>query len=132
MFGAAVGFALSMLYFMRVLGLGAMLAMLGAFIVVLVLVLTMRNVRQIRRFTRENNNAVARLACGEVQGAQDVFWGWAERARVPLVSALARHNVGSTLIRQGKLHHALAVLTDNDRRHEKHLTTIALAPTSAE
>jgi hypothetical protein len=110
---------------------GTLAAAVGGGIVVMFVALVIRNVRQIRRFTRDNNEAVAMLARGELQRAYDVFWRWAERARVPYASALARHNVACTLVRQGKLQHAIDVYTHNEQLFGRALISAALHPTSA-
>lgn len=86
--------------------------------------------RQMTRFVRESNEGFAALARGDLRRAHDIYWAWSERAKFPRIAALSRHNLGWTLMRQGELHRALAVATDNDARHPGALTAIGLFPTS--
>lgn len=87
--------------------------------------------RQARRFTAENVLGVAALARGDLKQARELFWQWAEGTRSPHVSAIARHNLGWTLMRQGELQHAIDVLTDNEDRNERALKTLGMLPTGA-
>ena len=83
------------------------LALVGGFLLLLIIVLSVINVRQARRFLSENNEGIAMLARGETRLARDLFWRWSEAARTPNLAGLARHNLGWTLIRQGELQHAI-------------------------
>lgn len=101
-------------------------------LMVLILVgLTASNMREMRRSQAEINEALARLARGELAYARDVFSGIAERTSLPIVSAVARHNLAWTLMRQGELQRAIDVLAGNEEHHGKELTRIAMHPTSA-
>jgi hypothetical protein len=100
------------------------------FPVALTVIMMVRFNRQMKRFHRDNDEAVASLARGELQRARDAFWTWAERATVPRITALARHNLGWTLMRQGELEQAIAVASDNVARNEGALAAMGMLPTS--
>lgn len=89
------------------------------------------NQRVLRRFIAENSAAIGMLARGEHQRAKDTFWLWAERTNLPIVNAVARHNLGATLIRQGKHDHAIDVYLNNEQHFPKGLEQAALSPVSA-
>jgi tetratricopeptide (TPR) repeat protein len=112
----------------------AIAAIIGGIIGLIVIVTTINLVitnRRLSMFMRDSNEGVAALARGELQRARDIFWRWAEDAPVPRASALARHNLGWTLMRQGELQQAIAVLTDNESSHPTQLKQISMYPTSA-
>lgn len=102
-----------------------------AVIVLFAVVATIKATRQARRFVAENTEGIAMLARGEHQRAHDLFWRWSEDATSALVSAYARHNLGWTLIRQGKHAHATEVLADNDTRFARVLKASAMYKMSA-
>ncbi len=95
---------------------------------VVFVVLFLRNYRQIQRFNVANGEANAALGNGDLVVARTIFSHWAQATKVPMVSALARHNLGWTLIREGRLQEAISVLTDNDTHHA---TLLALNPLGA-
>jgi hypothetical protein len=101
------------------------------FIIVLFVVNVMRFRRQWRRFVADNSEGIAALARGDLKAARDIFWRWAEGTKLPRASALARHNLGWTLMRQGELQHAIDVLIDNEQRNSGALRAIGMSPTSA-
>ena len=92
---------------------------------------TIRFRRQARRFIVDNNEGIAALARGDLSYAHDVFWGWAGRTKLPGVSALARHNLAWTLMRQGEHQQAIAVLVDNEERNHGALKAVGMFATSA-
>jgi hypothetical protein len=106
------------------------LSLIGGAVIAATVATSVLNVRQLRRFQGENNEAIAMLARGELQRAYDVFWRLAEQSRVPVASAVARHNVACVLVRQGKLLHALDIYTHNDATYARALKSGALYPTS--
>ena len=87
--------------------------------------------RRMRRFMVENVRGVAAIGRGELEVARDLFWHWAEHARGSRASAIARHNLGWTLMRQGELQHSIDVLADNDARNGRALQAVGLAATTA-
>jgi hypothetical protein len=91
----------------------------------------LRTNRQLRRFASDINDGVAALGRGDLTLAHKLFWKWSERATVPRASALARHNLAWTQMRQGELARAIATLTDNEARHEGPLKAISMHATSA-
>jgi hypothetical protein len=95
----------------------------GAYVgfIVLVFVLTVvRFRRQGRRFVADNAKGLAAIARGDLGKAHDLFWQWAEGTKVPRISAIARHNLGWTLMRQGDVKGAIEVLSDNEDRNRAH------------
>lgn len=100
-------------------------------VVVLFVVFVARAARQVRRFNVENSAAVAAIGRGELAVARETFWRWAEETHVARIAAIARHNLASTLARQGELAQAIEVATDNNQTHLESLQASALAPTAA-
>ena len=94
-------------------GVGSSFLMLGWFV--------FRQRREIQRFNRESAAALARLAHGDLAAARECFWRWAETTRSPNVAAVARLNLGWTLIFQAELDQAIAVLTDSVDRYATEL-----------
>lgn len=99
--------------------------------VVLIAVQIIRLTRQAIRFIPENAKASAALARGDLKVARDILWQSAERTSSSQVSAIARHNLGWTLMRQGELQQAIDVLTDNEERNQAALKSARMYPTSA-
>jgi hypothetical protein len=101
----------------------------GGFIVVMGAVLAFRFKRQARRLVADINAGVKALSVGDLKSAHDLFWRSAEISRLPSLSAVARHNLGWTLMRQGELEQAIAVLLDNDERNGQALKAGGFAAT---
>jgi hypothetical protein len=111
-------------------GIGAVIGISVALLVFVFVVIFIFNIRLIRRFNAANKEAIGLMARGDYQRAQDLLWGWAESTQ-GAVGAVARHNLGWTLLRQGKLQQCIDLLTDNDKKFERGLKSIAMHPTSA-
>ena len=133
-YGALIGVAVTVCVLWRpqvpaamVIGSAAVLALP----VIGWIVYVVRLRRRMQRFLVENVQGVAALGRGELQAAHDLFWRWAEDARATRASAVARHNLGWTLMRQGELQHAIDVLQDNDARNGEALKAVGLAATTA-
>lgn len=92
---------------------------------------TARMTRMVQRFQTENTAAVAALGRGELESARATFSRWAETTGFPRLAAVANHNLGWTLARQGQLQRAIDVATANDERCLSALQANGLAPTSA-
>jgi tetratricopeptide (TPR) repeat protein len=73
-------------------------------------------VRRYRRFAAENNQAMIDLGRGDLERAASTLAAWIDR-HPRGVSALARHNLAWTRLRQGQLDAAIGLLEDNERRH---------------
>jgi len=86
--------------------------------------------RRVRLAQAEINGAVAALSRGQLDLANETFTRWSE-SNNPVWSALARHNLGWTLLRQGRLEEALAVVSNNDWAHEHALKRLSLHGTSS-
>src|SRR5262249_40438480 len=61
-----------------------------------------------RRFAPENNLALGALGRGELAKAHEVFVRWAPSGH-PTISALARHNLGWTLMLEGRVDDAALI-----------------------
>jgi hypothetical protein len=101
-----------------------------AIFVVIVVVATIFAQRRLRRGQSEINDAVAALSRGQLDLANETFTRWSESKHTSF-SALARHNLGWTLLRQGRLEEALAVANNNDSAHESALKRLSLHATSS-
>lgn len=104
------------------------LATIGVCIAILVVVVGVGSVFTFRRWRRaqaEINDAVAALSRGQLDLANETFMRWSE-SKYTALSALARHNLGWTLMRQGRLEEAIAVVSNNDWAHERALKRISL------
>ncbi len=101
-----------------------------AICVVIVGVATAFSLRRWRRAQVEINDAVAAISRGQLDLANETFIRWCESNNTAL-AALARHNLGWTLLRQGRLEEALAVLSNNDAAHERALKSVTLHGTSS-
>ncbi|MDB4964280.1 MAG: hypothetical protein JWP01_4279 [Myxococcales bacterium] len=99
--------------------------------VILFIAQMIRLTRQAIRFIPVNAKGSAALARGDLKVARDIFWQSAEQTSCSQVSAIARHNLGWTLMRQGELQQAIDVLTDNEDRNRAALTSARMYPTSA-
>lgn len=106
---------------------GGVLGGLGVLVGVLLFIV----VRRIRRFNLANQAATNALARGELAAARETFTHWAQTTRVPAISALARHNLAWTLVRQGQLEQAIAVFTDNEAHNAKAIRSNNLGALSA-
>jgi hypothetical protein len=109
------------------------LATIGVCIAILVGVVGVGAVFALRRWRRaqaEINDAVAALSRGQLDLANETFTRWSE-SKNTVLSALARHNLGWTLMRQGRLEEAIAVVSNNDWAHEHALKRISLYATSS-
>lgn len=98
--------------------------------VVIVGVASMFALHRWRRARVEINDAIAALARGQLDLASKTFMRWSESSN-PNLSAVARHNLGWTLLRQGRLEEAVAVVSDNDAAHERALKDLTLYGTSS-
>ena len=85
--------------------------------------------RRMRRFATENNLALGALGRGELANAREVFARWA-RSNDDAVSALARHNLGWTLILEGRAGDAVTILEDAALYHQRALTHQSQLPTT--
>jgi hypothetical protein len=106
---------------------------LGGFIAILAVVaviVSVLTVRGQRRVLKEINDAVALIPRGQLAQANEALTCCCESGNSAL-SALARHNLGWTLMRQGRLEEAHAVLSDNDATHERVLKRMMLHGTSS-
>jgi len=109
------------------------LATIGGFIAIGVIILGVASVfvrRRWRRALAELTNAEAALSRGQLDLACEIFKRWSE-SRNAILSAIARHDLGWTLLRQGRLEEALAVVSDNDSAHERVLKRLTLHGTSS-
>jgi hypothetical protein len=109
------------------------LATIGACVAIFVGIVGVVTVFALRRWRRaqvEINDAVAALSRGQLDLANETFTRWSE-SRNTLLSALARHDLGWTLMRQGRLEEAIAVLSNNDWAHERVLKRLSLHGTSS-
>jgi tetratricopeptide (TPR) repeat protein len=114
----------SIVVVLAIIGIG-----LAAFVVIAGIG-TVFTLRRWRRAQVEINDAVAALVRGQLDLAYEVFARWSEPSNTA-VSALARHNLGWTLMRQGRLEEALAVLENNDAANERALKQVTLHGTSS-
>jgi hypothetical protein len=109
------------------------LATLGASITILAIILGIATVfaqRRTRRALSEMNDAIAALSRGQLDRANETFTRWSESTNT-ILSAIARHNLGWTLLRWGRLETALAVVSNNDSAHERALQRLSLHGTSS-
>jgi hypothetical protein len=109
------------------------LAIIGVCIEIFVVTIGVGTVfapRRLRHAQAEINDAVAALSRGQLDLANETFMRWSE-SNITIVSALARHNLGWTLLRQGRLEEALAVVSNNDAAHERALRSLSLHGTSS-
>lgn len=86
-------------------------------------------VAKTRRFATENSVAISALGRGELAQAQAVFARWA-RSHLVNIRAVARHNLGWSLIREGRLEEAVPILEDVADCHAKFLSSAGLLPTT--
>jgi hypothetical protein len=107
-----------------------LVATYGGLLVLLVIQLASVQ-RRVRRFVAANAVGMAALARGELQTALDIFAAWHAQPRPPRFAAVAQHNHGWTLIRQGQLQPALDMLTNNDETKRVGLKAYGLFPTSS-
>jgi hypothetical protein len=114
----------------QALGRGPMLALI-AVAAAIVGLLVWRAARELRRFWPAHIEAVRQIACGKHVEAREAMWGWSERARSARIAAIARHSLGWTMMRQGELDDAEAVLADNEAEYLQALTMTGIAATSA-
>jgi len=84
---------------------------------------------RMRRFAIDNNLALGALGRGQLAYARDVFARWAASGHL-LIGALARHNLGWTLILEGRLDEAAKILEDAAEHHGRYLRRIAMLPTT--
>jgi hypothetical protein len=113
--------------------IAGVLAIIGVCIAICVVVVGVASVFALRRWRRtqaEINDAVAALSRGQLDLANETFTRWSESNNT-ILSALARHNLGWTLLRQGQLEESLAVVSNNDSAHERALTRLSLHGTSS-
>ncbi len=101
-----------------------------AFLAVVLFIVSSFTVRDQRRTLKEINDAVSALSRGQLQQANEALTRCCESSN-SVLSALARHNLGWTLMRQGRLEEAHAVLSDNDATHERQLKRLLLHGTSS-
>lgn len=82
-----------------------------------------------RRFATENNLALGALGRGELAKAHEMFARWAP-SPVPAISALARHNLGWTLMLEGRGAAAARILEDVAEHYQRPLLQNAMLPTT--
>ncbi len=105
------------------LGLGG-----GAFLTYLI-GLTAVAMTRMRRFATENNLALGALGRGELAKAHEVFASWAT-SQDATISAVARHNLGWTLMLEGRADDAVTILEDAAEHYRRGLTRVAMLPTT--
>jgi hypothetical protein len=101
-----------------------------ALLILIIWVSALFTVRRWRRAQQEINDGVAALSRGQFVTANEIFTRWCEPTN-NVVSALARHNLAWTLMRQGQLQEALRILSNNDSEHDRELQRLTIYPTSA-
>jgi hypothetical protein len=69
-----------------------------------------------KRFNLDNNRALAALATGEFRQPEAIYARWTRRFAPQLVKAMARHNYGWSMFRNGKLVEAVELLSANDTK----------------
>jgi hypothetical protein len=106
--------------------IAAIVAIVGMFAIAIV-----RFQREARRFIVDNHAAITQIARGELDRARDTMYRWAAQTKQPRIAAVARHNLGWTLLRSGELQEAIDVFVANEKDHAKALAAVRLAPTSA-
>lgn len=94
-----------------------------------VVVSTVRSMARIRRFSNENNAALGALGRGELAKAHDMFVRWAP-SHPPIIAAMARHNLGWTLVLEGRLEDAVTIFEDTAEHYKRPLTRLGLLPTT--
>lgn len=125
--GGAVGIPLGIGIVMSPHGL--LLGISGAAFLTYAVGWTVFALARMRRFATENNLALGALGRGELAKAHEVFARWAP-SRVVTISALARHNLGWTLMLEGRLEEATRILEDVAKYYLRALIQIAMLPTT--
>ncbi len=82
-----------------------------------------------RRFGADNNLAVGALGRGELAKAHEVFARWAPSQHI-MISATARHNLGWTLMLEGRVEDAATILEDAAEHYQRALDRVSLLPTT--
>ena len=77
----------------------------------------------------EFHAALGAVGRGELAKARDVFTRWAPN-RFGWISASARHNLGATLLLEGRLEEAVQILEDAAATYKLSLTHVGLLPTT--
>ncbi len=108
---------------------GLLLGISGAAFLTYTVGWTVFALARMRRFATENNLALGALGRGELAKAHEVFARWAP-SRVLAVSAVARHNLGWTLMLEGRVEEAARVLEDVAEHYRRQLIQNALLPTT--
>lgn len=103
----------------------------SAVITAVLLVMNVRARGSARAFHAANREALADLARGDFTAARSAWEPFVASPRSPRMEALARHNVAWTLIREGELERAIAMLEANETRNLAALDAIGLSATSA-
>jgi hypothetical protein len=82
-----------------------------------------------RRFATDNNLALGALGRGELAKAHEAFVRWA-LSRYTTIRAIARHNLGWTLMVEGHVSDAATILEDAATHYQPALTRQAMLPTT--
>jgi hypothetical protein len=109
------------------------LATIGVGLAIFIVATGIGTIFTLRRFRREQvdiNNAVAAISRGQLDLANETLTRCSQSTHT-ILSALARHNLGWTLMRQGRLKAAVAVVSNNDSAHEHALKRLFLYGTSS-
>ncbi|MBP6837734.1 MAG: tetratricopeptide repeat protein [Kofleriaceae bacterium] len=121
---AGVAFGLGIALRSKPLRLGGAAASVVLIVGVVMLVLA-----RSRRFGADNSAAISALGQGRYDEARTVFTRWAGRGP-GTVAANARHNLGWTLLLEGRVGDAVTVLEDAARHHQHALRALSLLPTT--
>lgn len=113
----------------RISGMDLGLVLLIAFVIVSLRI--SRWGRELREFSDAHTDTVGKRARGELAQAREVMWAWSERTGSFRIAAIARHDLGWTMLRQGDLEHAAAVLADVDSEYLDQLAQTGMAATNA-
>lgn len=84
---------------------------------------------KMRRYATENNLALGALGRGELAKAHDVFTRWAPNT-YDTIGATARHNLGWTLMLEGRVEEAVTIFEDAAEHHQRALSRLGLLPTT--
>lgn len=113
------------------LGVLALLGVVATLLLITVVVGSMVRARGLRRAQVDLSVGGAALAAGQLERANEQFSRCCESSN-PVITAVARHNLGWTLMRQGRLREAIDVVADNDATHQRDLESLAMYATSAD
>lgn len=86
-------------------------------------------IMRFRRFAADNSAAVSALGRGELAKAHEVLVRWA-KVRNLVIRAMARHNLGWTLMLERRVDEAATLLADTAKHHERPLSRVGMLPTT--